>query len=105
MKGINLEKIKRMRKKSKVSLLDMTLLLGFKSPSTYLKYENGESEFHANHLPMLCQKFDCEVRDLFFEESFAELAKSTIDLESFVKSKLGEIGSEVIGRLREELKA
>lgn len=104
MKGINLEAIKRMRKVRRFTLLEMALLLGFSSQTTYRKYENGESKFHADHLPLLCEKFNCDISELFFEESFADSAKTEIDLNSFVSAKLGELGIGVIERLREELK-
>lgn len=115
MEGINLGLLKQKRKEAGASLQDMAILLGYTSPSSYLKYEEGKSDFKANHLPLICEKFKCELHELFFEESFAELAKSEIpsfktgkvqiDISLFLKNHLGEEnGIKVMEQLTGELR-
>jgi transcriptional regulator with XRE-family HTH domain len=73
--GINLEYIANRRMELNLTLQDMAQALGFKNASTYLKYEKGEYAFKANHLPILCQMLQCHAIDIFFQGSFAEIAK------------------------------
>lgn len=110
MSGINLEQVKIKRKASNATLQEMAELLGFSSPSAYLKYEDGSSEFKAKHLPILCKRFQCDVIELFFEESFADLAKYqevttnkySVELTSFIKEHVGaDKADEALGRLME----
>lgn len=78
MQKLNLELIKRERKKNKITLQEMAELLGFKDASTYYKYENGEYSFKADHLPIIASKLNRQLQDLFFDNRFAETAnKST----------------------------
>ncbi|MEJ8548371.1 helix-turn-helix domain-containing protein [Brevibacillus borstelensis] len=65
MERINLEFIARRRMEFGITLQDMAFALGFKNASTYLKYEKGEYDFKAKHLPMLTRMLSCELRDLF----------------------------------------
>jgi transcriptional regulator with XRE-family HTH domain len=62
---VNLEFIARRRLETGITLQDMAESLGFKNASTYLKYEKGEYDFKANHLPVLVRKLKCELHDLF----------------------------------------
>jgi transcriptional regulator with XRE-family HTH domain len=62
---VNLEFIARRRLETGITLQDMAESLGFKNASTYLKYEKGEYDFKANHLPVLARKLKCDLRDLF----------------------------------------
>lgn len=75
MEGLNLEYIARRRLELTITLQDMAQALGFKNASTYMKYEKGEYAFKANHLPILARMLHCHAEDLFFEGSFAKLAK------------------------------
>lgn len=71
---VNLEFLKEQRLKLGISLQDMAESLNFKNASTYLKYESGDYQFKANHLPILARKFKCKLEN-FFEVIFAETAK------------------------------
>ena len=75
MLRINLEFIRTRRILLKLTLQDMAEALGFKYAANYMKYERGEYEFKANHIPALAQKLECEIDDLFFEKPFAKPAK------------------------------
>jgi transcriptional regulator with XRE-family HTH domain len=62
---INLEFIAKRRVEAGITLQDMAESLGFKNASTYLKYEKGEYDLKANHIPVLAKKLNCALRDLF----------------------------------------
>lgn len=66
MKILNLNFISKRRQELKITLQEMAQELGFKNASTYLKYENGEYLFKANHLPKLAKKLRCTIDQLFF---------------------------------------
>ena len=118
MEGLNLGLLKQKRKDSGLSLQEMANLLGYTSPSSYLKLEDGKSDFKANHLPVICEKLKCELNELFFANDFADLAKTDnlkvksgkveIDLSSFLKNHLGEengikVMEQLAGELRKEI--
>ncbi|USG65843.1 helix-turn-helix transcriptional regulator [Brevibacillus ruminantium] len=65
MERINLKFIARRRIEIGITLKEMAESLGFKNASTYLKYEKGDYDFKANHLPILARKLNCQLRDLF----------------------------------------
>ncbi|CAM5798258.1 MULTISPECIES: helix-turn-helix domain-containing protein [Brevibacillus] len=65
MERINLNFIARRRMEIGITLKEMAAALGFKNASTYLKYEKGEYDFKANHLPVLTRMLKCQLRDLF----------------------------------------
>lgn len=65
MERINLEFIAQRRMEIGITLKEMAVSLGFKNASTYHKYEKGEYDFKANHLPVLARKLKCQLRDLF----------------------------------------
>lgn len=64
---LNLNFIKKRRKKLGYTLLDMAKKLGFKNGSTYLKYESGTYSFKAEHLPILAKTLDCTIDDFFIK--------------------------------------
>ena len=43
--------------------------LAFKNASTYFKYENGTYSFKADHLPKLANILECNINDLFFNDT------------------------------------
>jgi len=43
----------------------MALEFGFRSASTYKKYEDGIYTFKAKHLPVLAKKLQCQISDLY----------------------------------------
>lgn len=65
MPKVNLVKVKEMRKDRSLSLKDMASELGYKNASVYLKYERGEYQFKANHLPILAKALGCNIADFF----------------------------------------
>jgi transcriptional regulator with XRE-family HTH domain len=67
---INLEFIAKRRIETGLTLQDMAESLGFKNASTYLKYEKGEYDFKANHIPVLANKLNCSLHDLFIAFTF-----------------------------------
>ncbi len=73
----NLEFIKARRKEMGMTLQEMAEALGMKNSSNYMKYENGDYAFRAAHLPVLAEKFKCEVEN-FFDPNFAEIAKKEV---------------------------
>jgi transcriptional regulator with XRE-family HTH domain len=74
MKKVNLKFISQRRNEMKITLQEMATTLGFKNASTYMKYEIGDYAFKADHMPKMAQRLGCEIEDLFYEESFADLA-------------------------------
>lgn len=59
MKKLNLPFVKKRRVELKLTLANMADNFGFKSPSTYLKYENGDYAYRAEHLPPYADVFCC----------------------------------------------
>jgi transcriptional regulator with XRE-family HTH domain len=79
MEGLNLDFIKNRRNEKNISLQSMAESLGFKNASTYMKYENGEYLFKANHLPMLAERLDCKIDELyFFEKNISKIETTTV---------------------------
>ncbi|MGK5511190.1 helix-turn-helix domain-containing protein [Brevibacillus formosus] len=65
MERLNLPFIAQRRNECKLTLQEMAEALGFRNASTYLKYEKGEYDFKANHLPVLAKKLRCHMLDFF----------------------------------------
>ena len=63
--NFNLGYIRERRKELKISTYEMAEALGFKSHSTYLKYEQGVYSFKAKMLPVLVRKLDCPMSKFF----------------------------------------
>ena len=74
MKELNLALIKKRRKELRISLLEMSVLLGFKNASTYYKYEVGKSKFKAEHIPIVASKLKLKMSEIFFTPELAKLA-------------------------------
>jgi DNA-binding XRE family transcriptional regulator len=66
MEGINLAFIAKRRVECGWTQQNMAEFLGFKNASTYQKYEKGEYDFKAIHLPILTRKLGCSLQDLFY---------------------------------------
>jgi transcriptional regulator with XRE-family HTH domain len=73
MKQVNLNFIKDRRIDLKLSLEHVANSLGFKNASTYLKYENGDYAFKADHMPLLAEILKCEIMD-FFTQNVSKIA-------------------------------
>ncbi|MGG1657828.1 helix-turn-helix transcriptional regulator [Brevibacillus sp. NRS-1366] len=65
MERINLPFIAKRRIEHGLTLQEMAESLGFKNASTYLKYEKGDYDFKAKHMPVLAKKLKCKLNDLF----------------------------------------
>ncbi|RNB73138.1 helix-turn-helix transcriptional regulator [Brevibacillus panacihumi] len=65
MEEIDLAYIIQRRLERGLTQQEMAESLGFKHASSYLKYEKGEYEFKAGHLPILAKKLHCGLQDLF----------------------------------------
>lgn len=67
MDKLNLDYISGRRIELGLTLKDMAEALGFKTASTYLKYEKGSYSFKANHIPVLAHKLRCTLDLLFLD--------------------------------------
>ncbi len=81
MDKVNLEFVQRRRIALKLTLQDMAEALDFKHAANYMKYERGEYEFKANHVPVLAKKLNCSIEELyskapFFKKGFADSANN-----------------------------
>lgn len=65
---LNLSFIKKKRKSIGLTHQQLAEQLSFKNASTYFKYENGIYAFKANHLPILAEILECDMKDLFSTE-------------------------------------
>ncbi|MFP9128517.1 helix-turn-helix domain-containing protein [Niallia sp. BSM11] len=65
MNELNLIFIKKQRLNLDLTLQEMANFLGFKNASTYLKYENGDYLFKAQHLPTLAEVLNCKIDNFF----------------------------------------
>jgi transcriptional regulator with XRE-family HTH domain len=74
VKVLNLDYIKNRRQELGLTLNDMASAFGFRSPSTYLKYEQGEYAFKANHLPILANLLRSEIGEFYCDQNVAEIA-------------------------------
>lgn len=66
IKKLNLKFIENQRELLHYSLQDMSDYMGFKSPSTYQKYEKGDYKFKADMLPTLMKVLQVKSIDDFF---------------------------------------
>lgn len=65
MVRLDLKLIKQRREELEFPLQEMAAVLGFKNASNYHKYEKGEYQFNANHLPQLADKLQLSIIELF----------------------------------------
>ncbi len=49
----------------KLSMQDVANTLGFKTASTYYKYECGIYKFKAEMLPVLAKTLNCDIKNFF----------------------------------------
>ena len=73
MKTLDLKYIKSRRVELGITQQMMANKLGFKSVSTYSKYENGAHAFWADQLPVLSYELNCNIAD-FFNKNIAKTA-------------------------------
>jgi transcriptional regulator with XRE-family HTH domain len=72
---VDIEKIKKLRKKAGISLEKMSDLLGYDSLNGYYYLETGRIKFPADKLATVSKILQIPMEQLFFEEIIAELAK------------------------------
>lgn len=73
MQELNLNYIMKRRKELGISQLEMAERLGFKTSSSYLRYEKGIYSFKAEQLPVMAKTLNCKITD-FFIKSVAKTA-------------------------------
>lgn len=66
MTELDLGRIKTRRKEMRINQQEMAETLGFKNASTYCKYENGDYNFEANHVPAIANKLRLKLTEMFF---------------------------------------
>lgn len=71
MAKFNLEYIKNRRMELGLSTAAVAEKLGFKNPSVYWKYENGQYKFRAEIIPALADILQCKPEN-FFDNLSAE---------------------------------
>ncbi|WP_018132710.1 helix-turn-helix domain-containing protein [Effusibacillus pohliae] len=72
---VDLQKIKRLRIENNLSLEDMAAYLGYKTATGYYYAESGRCKFKPHHIPMIANKFEIPMEQLFCEDEFAKMAK------------------------------
>lgn len=80
MAVLNLEKIRNMRKKNKLSQEELADLLGFKSIYSYNRKELGHVKFSADELHVLASFYGVP-SEYFFDQSVANNATSKKEKE------------------------
>ncbi|ENQ3106553.1 helix-turn-helix transcriptional regulator [Bacillus cereus] len=65
VKKVDLNKIKRIRKKLEFSVEEMSKCLGYKTINGYYYLETGRNKFSAETLAMVADIFDVPIADLF----------------------------------------
>ncbi|GGF83049.1 hypothetical protein GCM10010912_30220 [Paenibacillus albidus] len=68
MKKVDLDKMKGLRKNSRLSLEEMALLLGYESANGYYYLEVGRGKFPAETLAKVAMIFNVSIEELFFED-------------------------------------
>lgn len=65
MNKVDLAKIKQRRMEMRINQLEMARELGFLNASTYCKYEKGQYQLDANHIPVIAKKLKLKVSEIF----------------------------------------
>ncbi|WP_342045955.1 helix-turn-helix domain-containing protein [Bacillus sp. OTU530] len=68
LKKVDLKKIKSLRRKSGISLQEMSNILGYRSPNGYYYLETGRCAFPADKLARVADVFNIGMSELFFED-------------------------------------
>lgn len=69
MSKVNLVFLKKKRLEKKLTLKQMSNILGFEKACTYYKYENGATSIKADMLPVLANILECEIEDFFCQSN------------------------------------
>ncbi|GGE64483.1 helix-turn-helix domain-containing protein [Priestia taiwanensis] len=81
-KKVDLNKIKRIRKKMKLSLEEMSERLGYKTLNGYYYLECGRTKFSAEALAIVADIFNVSVMELFYEEGIVKTVKDEKEIHS-----------------------
>jgi transcriptional regulator with XRE-family HTH domain len=63
--GLDLDKMRDLRKQKRIPQREMSLLLGFKSVSAYSRKESGERPISTEEIARIAQQLEVRVQDLF----------------------------------------
>lgn len=61
---MNYQKLKQLRIDKKISLQEMANTLGMKTAGGYKRIETGENKLKAEHLPLIANKLQIDVKEL-----------------------------------------
>ncbi|MED2984198.1 helix-turn-helix transcriptional regulator [Bacillus thuringiensis] len=68
IRKVNLKKIRDLRKEQKITLEEMSKILGYDSPNGYHYIEKGRSKFSAEALAQVADILKVTIDSLFFEK-------------------------------------
>jgi transcriptional regulator with XRE-family HTH domain len=71
---VDIEKIKKVRKNSGISVEKMSELLGYDSLNGYYYLETGRIKFPADKLAIVSKILNIPMEELFFEDKIAKMA-------------------------------
>lgn len=66
---IDVEKIKELRAKTKKSMSDMSMALGYKTPTGYWNIEQGKRKVSIDSLYRMCKVFGVHMEELIRENN------------------------------------
>lgn len=72
---LDLELIRQRRKDKKITLEKMATSLGYKSATGYYYVESGRCNFKPNHIPIIAEKLELGIDELFSSSNIAKMAK------------------------------
>jgi len=75
---VDIDKIKRMRKHSRITLQEMAARLGYKSPNGYYYLERGRSKFTAEMLATVAEILETSLEDLFLRPNKEETKRKVL---------------------------
>lgn len=74
MKKVDLDRIKELRKKNRISIDEMSRRLGYESQNGYYYLEIGRNKFSAETLAMVAGILGVNINTLFFTENVTKSA-------------------------------
>lgn len=60
------DNLKKLRTNKKITLLQMSKLLGYNSPNAYSRKEKGERKFTLNEAERISKFFNLSIEEIFF---------------------------------------
>lgn len=73
MKRVDLKKIKSKRKAKKITIEEMSNLIGYSSPNGYYYLEVGKSKFTVEKLAQVAEILDSTIDELLYEDNIAKM--------------------------------